>query len=156
RDSPCRRPVPGLRGRAHARRPTLRSEAMPIILRALCLVLALLATACVSNGGRSGVKAAIADSEASGHLVQLSADKNTVIFRGDITYGTAQELLQLIKANPTVKEIYLTSNGGLAEPALLVANAIQLRRATTFVPSTCVSACTFLFLGGQHRYLAPG
>ena len=37
-----------------------------------------------------------------------------------------------------------------------MANAIQLRRATTFVPTTCVSACTFLFLGGQQRYLAPG
>jgi hypothetical protein len=102
------------------------------------------------------VTAAIADADASGRSVRLSADAHTIIFHGDITYGTAQELLRLIKANPSVKAIELTSNGGLAEPALLVANAIQLRRATTYVPSTCVSACTFLFLGGQQRYLGPG
>ncbi len=129
---------------------------MTSLLRGLVLVLVLLATCYASKGGLIGVQAAIADADASGRLVQLSADKSTIIFRGDITYGTAQELLQLIRANPSVKEISLTSNGGLAEPALLVANAIQLRRATTFVPSTCVSACTFLFLGGQQRYLAPG
>lgn len=130
---------------------------MPPFLRGLCLALALLAAGCVSgSAGKTGLRAAVADAGASGHLVQLSGDGRTIVFRGDITYGTAQELLRLIKANPAVREIHLTSNGGLVEPALLVANAIQLRRATTFVPTTCVSACTFLFLGGQQRYLAPG
>jgi hypothetical protein len=130
---------------------------MTMLLRGLCIVLTLLAAGCVAgSAGRTGLKAAVADAAASGHLVQLSADARSIAFRGDITYGTAQELLRLIKANPSVSEIQLTSNGGLVEPALLVANAIQLRRATTYVPSTCVSACTFLFLGGQQRYLAPG
>ncbi|HKY94470.1 MAG TPA: hypothetical protein VJL84_04150 [Kiloniellales bacterium] len=130
---------------------------MPILLRGLCLLVALLAGACVSGStAKTGLMAAVGDAAAAGRMVQLSADGRTIHFRGDVTYGTAQELLRLIKANPAVHEVHLTSNGGMVEPALLVANAIQLRRATTFVPTTCVSACTFLFLGGQQRYLAPG
>jgi hypothetical protein len=132
---------------------------MPVLLRGLCLLVVLFAGACAGNSnsaGKAGLMAAVGDAAAAGRLVQLSTDGRTILFRGDITYGTAQELLRLIKANPGVREIHLTSNGGLVEPALLVANAIQLRRATTFVPTTCVSACTVLFLGGQQRYLAPG
>jgi hypothetical protein len=84
------------------------------------------------------------------------AGPTTVIFRGDVTYGTTKQLLDLIKQNPTVTTVVLTSDGGFVHPALIVANALQLRGATTFVPTECVSACTLLFLGGETRYLAPG
>lgn len=81
---------------------------------------------------------------------------DTVVFRGDVTYGTTKALLDLIKQHPQVTTVILTSDGGYVHPALVVANALQLRGATTFVPSECVSACTLLFLGGETRYLAPG
>jgi len=130
---------------------------MAATFRALALLLAFAAAACVTQGkAGSGTTAAVADAAAGGRTVRLAEGGRTIVFRGDITYGTAQELLRLIKANPAVSTIQLTSNGGLAEPALLVANAIQLRRATTYAEGTCASACTFLFLGGQQRYIAPG
>ena len=128
------------------------------LLRALTLALCLLGlAACAARDGPGSAPAATMPQLApAGQSVRLSADGRTILFQADVTYGTAQALLRLIKANPQVRAIHLTSNGGLVEPALLVANAIQLRRATTYVPSICVSACTFLFLGGEERYLAPG
>jgi hypothetical protein len=131
-------------------------KALPELFRGLALGLALLAAAGCAQQSTRGSTATRSEPAAPVQEVRLLPDGRTIVFQADITYGTAKELLRLIKANPQVREIHLTSNGGLVEPALLVANAIQLRRATTFVPTNCVSACTFLFLGGEQRYLAPG
>jgi hypothetical protein len=127
------------------------------LLRGFALALALLAAGgCATQETRGTTTTTLSKQEAPRQQVRLLPDGHAIVFQADITYGSAKELLRLIKANPQVREIHLTSNGGLVEPALLVANAIQLRRATTFVPTSCVSACTFLFLGGEQRYLAPG
>jgi hypothetical protein len=110
--------------------------------------------ACKADGGSDSTAAAVSPLTSTSTMVRL-AGPHTVIFRGDVTYGTTKALLQLIKEHPEVTVVHLTSDGGYVHPALVVANALQLRGATTFVPSECVSACTLLFLGGETRYLAP-
>lgn len=120
------------------------------------LWLALLAVApLLAACPKPGSPTASAGGSTLTHQVTLREGGRVVALDGDVTYGTAKELLRLIKENPQVSEIHLTSDGGLVHPALAVANAIQLRRATVFVPESCISACTLLFLGGARRYVAP-
>lgn len=122
--------------------------------RALACLLALLLLA---GCGARGMHDTAASTTVSGaNYVALLPDGRTVIFRGHITYGATKELLRLVKENPGVMEVHLTSGGGYVQPALIVANALQLRGVTTFVPKECTSACTLLFLGGAERYIAPG
>ncbi|HKY94468.1 MAG TPA: hypothetical protein VJL84_04140 [Kiloniellales bacterium] len=125
-------------------------------MRARLFALLLLALAACKTDDGGGSTATAARSPASASAMVRLAGSHTVIFRGDVTYGTTKALLELIKANPAVTTVHLTSDGGYVHPALIVANTLQLRGATTFVPSECVSACTLLFLGGETRYLAPG
>jgi hypothetical protein len=122
--------------------------------RALACLLALLLLAGCASRPDHGASASRTVGGAS--YVSLLPDGRTVIFRGYVTYGTTKELLRLVKENPQVMEVHLTSDGGYVQPALIVANALQLRGVTTFVPKECASACTLLFLGGAARYVAPG
>jgi len=122
---------------------------------ALLLLLVLLA-GCKTAGDQAGQPVTGAGGGPSAHQATLLPDGATIAFRGDITYGSARALLALVRANPEVDQVRLESDGGYVHPALLVANALQLRGATTLVETSCLSACTVLFVGGKRRYLAEG
>ncbi len=120
---------------------------------AFALLALLLLAACRTTG--DGAVASGNGGPAS-HQATLLPGGTAVAFRGDIDYGSAQALLLLVRGNPLVHEVRLESDGGYIRPALLVANALQLRGATTFVEKSCASACTVLFLGGKRRLIAAG
>ncbi len=122
---------------------------------ALLLLLCLLA-GCRTAGEAGGQPVTAASGGPSGHQATLLPGGTGIAFRGDITFGSARALLDLVRANPRVDQVRLESDGGYVHPALLVANALQLRGATTFVERSCLSACTVLFVGGKRRYLAEG
>lgn len=121
----------------------------PTLLTPALLALALL-VGCRAEGPLA------AGGGPAGHQATLLPGGTTIAFRGDITFGSAQALLTLVRANPQVDQVRLASDGGYVHPALLVANALQLRGATTVVEGSCLSACTVLFVGGKRRYLVEG
>lgn len=118
----------------------------------LLLAAALLSAAALLAAGRP---AALAASPPSDAQILLQPDGRTLVFRGEITYGSAQTLLQTVRGNPAVKVLVLESIGGYIKPALQIATALQLRGATTYVETHCLSACTMLFLAGKKRVIAP-
>lgn len=75
-------------------------------------------------------------------------------FLGEVTEESMAALASELDAHPQTKVVHLTSPGGQLTPAKEVAEKIQARRITTYVPLQCMSACTLLFLAGDQRELA--
>lgn len=118
----------------------------------LPLAAALLTAVALLAGGRPVAQAAPSPAD---HQMQVQPDGRTLVFRGEITYGSAQALLQVVRGNPEIKVLVLESVGGYIKPALQIATALQLRGATTYVETYCLSACTVLFLAGKTRVIGP-
>jgi hypothetical protein len=73
---------------------------------------------------------------------------------GGIGYGLTEELRRSLDAHKTVRVVRLNlSEGGLIDEAKRASALIRSRGLSTYVSSSCVSACTILFLGGRERYL---
>jgi hypothetical protein len=79
-----------------------------------------------------------------------------LILTGPLQVGSAEELAVEINKAPSVKVIILNSKGGLLQEAALLAKNISQRGLDTYVNQECSSACTFVFLAGKNRCLAPG
>jgi hypothetical protein len=75
---------------------------------------------------------------------------------GSVSWAVPQNLTAVLAGAPDVRAVRLESPGGYVQPALAVADIIRARGLDTYVGRFCASACTLAFLGGQHRYLAPG
>jgi hypothetical protein len=75
---------------------------------------------------------------------------------GSFSWAVPQNFTAVLAGAPDVRAVRLESPGGYVQPALAVADIIRTRRLDTYVGRFCASACTLVFLGGQHRYLAPG
>jgi hypothetical protein len=84
--------------------------------------------------------------------VYVSGD--TLSIRGTINDQSAADFLRLI--NPNIKEIRLTSLGGLAEPAIKIGAEIRARNLRVVVDRYCFSACaSYIFLGSTSRSINP-
>ena len=76
---------------------------------------------------------------------------------GGIGHGFAAELEKSLHAAPSVKVVHVNlGSGGLIAEATHASNAIRRRHLATYVSSTCVSACTIVFLGGTQRFVRQG
>jgi hypothetical protein len=72
---------------------------------------------------------------------------------GGIPYGTASALKTILDASPSVKIVHLNSIGGIVEEGSKVAAIIRAKGLATYTATSCMSACTVAFLGGQPRFL---
>jgi len=76
---------------------------------------------------------------------------------GGIGFGMADDLERLLAATPRMSLVHVNLGvGGLDSEARRVRNLIRWRRLSTYTSSSCVSACTIIFLGGVQRYLRAG
>jgi hypothetical protein len=83
----------------------------------------------------------------------LSDDKKTIHLIGTFASGLSGELKTMLKANPTVETILLSSQGGSMIDGFAVEKIIRQRGLNTHVELWCASACTEAFWGGKNRSL---
>ena len=86
-----------------------------------------------------------------------------------LLYGSiplnAQPVLDELKKRPDIKTLCLDSNGGSSVGAHEIASFVVDQEFDTCIPQIgtkqnqidlrCASACTYIFVEGQHRYLTP-
>ena len=96
------------------------------------------------------------DLDIPGHQIQLVHSGFELEFSGGMGAGSADELSRALDANPAVRVIHLNSTGGLVSEGRWMRDIIQRHLLITTTDNLCLSACTFAFLGGRERYLAPG
>jgi len=73
---------------------------------------------------------------------------------GPIKFGLPEEVDLLLRANPRINTIHLTSKGGRINPARKLRKLIVERGLKTYVSTECESACTFAFVGGAERLIS--
>jgi hypothetical protein len=86
----------------------------------------------------------------------VSADKTIIQLVGQIEQGVANRLAEELEANPNVKTLVLTSEGGLLIEGAGLAHLVRKYNLNTHVEILCASACTFPLLAGKIRSLSPG
>lgn len=96
------------------------------------------------------------DEEIGTHSFEVLNGGQELELTGGITFGTAKEFECLLDALDGLRVVRLTSNGGRVSEARRIAEQINKRNLTTYVPSYCVSACTEIFLAGRQRLIASG
>lgn len=100
--------------------------------------------------------AAIASADSRDFTIRVLPHGTEMEFSGHVTFGASSALRDMLDANPGVKVLHLSSNGGSVGDARQMQVLVHERGLTTVIDTHCMSACAFVFLGGRERYLAPG
>ncbi|WP_338466562.1 hypothetical protein RXV95_13540 [Novosphingobium sp. ZN18A2] len=86
--------------------------------------------------------------------------KHVLLADGIIDSRLPERMKAALDADPRISEIWLKSRGGNAKAGNATGLLIrkQYPGMTTRIPSgwTCFSACNFVFMGGDLRYVDPG
>ena len=81
---------------------------------------------------------------------------NTIETENGMDFGDEEKILEILKTNPDLTDMVLTSEGGFTEAAHLIADYVIDVGLNTHVDGECSSACTIVFLAGKNRTLAIG
>ncbi|MFO1055917.1 MAG: hypothetical protein U1E53_03005 [Dongiaceae bacterium] len=95
------------------------------------------------------------EAEFGGHEINLLGGGTELEFTGALTASGVRDLQETLDRNPGLRVLQLTSQGGISEPSMRLAETLRRRGIVTYVPTYCASACTYIFLGGRERYVAP-
>ncbi len=90
------------------------------------------------------------------HIIRLFNGGRVVALGGGFDFGTADALRAVLDASPGVRTVELNSIGGRVAEAEQVRRMIMARHLATYTATTCASACTVAYIGGNPRYLATG
>lgn len=90
------------------------------------------------------------------HVIRLFNGGRVVTLGGGFDFGTADALRTVLDASPGVRTVELNSMGGRVAEADQVRRIIMARHLATYTATTCASACTVAYIGGNPRYLATG
>jgi len=90
------------------------------------------------------------------YALTLTDNGRLVRLTGDFELGITRNLASLLRENPGVEGILLSSDGGYVSEGRGVARLIQRRGLNTYVLAVCKSACTTAFIGGAARVLGEG
>lgn len=96
-----------------------------------------------------------AQDRAARYSLTLSEDGLSLVFDGEVTFGLTKALKALLHSHPEVRQLSLSSPGGLIYEARGAAQLIQARGLATKAPGLCASACTLMFAAGTRRGLGP-
>jgi hypothetical protein len=93
------------------------------------------------------------DAEVGKYAFRVLRDGAELEFSGGITFGAAKEFTQFVDAMGALKIVHLNSRGGRIEEAQRIGDLIKKRGLNTYVPNSCLSACTIMFLSGKNRFI---
>jgi hypothetical protein len=86
---------------------------------------------------------------------QVTRESESVIaLRGVISDGSVGEALTIL-ADPAVHTLWITSPGGLVDPALRLARRIRERNVTVVAKEQCASACVVVLAGSPEAAMMP-
>ena len=88
-----------------------------------------------------------------GHILHYNTDLAATAAGQEITSYDFDFFQKVLKENPDIKVVYLTSAGGGVEPASDISDLIIDYDLDTHVIDICFSACTTLLLAGNSRTL---
>ncbi len=88
--------------------------------------------------------------------IHVSKDGTTIQLVGMITDGVSRRLNEVLRQNPNVRTLVLTSEGGILVEGSALAHIVRKHNLNTHVEFLCASACTFPLLAGKARSIAPG
>ncbi len=73
-----------------------------------------------------------------------------------ISIEDIENFREILYQNPEVKKVNLSSHGGIMGAGIEIGRIIKDFGVETIVTKECSSACTFIFVAGAGRTLAPG
>lgn len=85
--------------------------------------------------------------------------KRVLLAEGVINFGLSTRLKKALDEDENIEEIWLRSRGGVAEEGNKAGKLIRSYPGmVTRIPSgwTCFSACNFMFMGGDRRFVDKG
>jgi hypothetical protein len=88
--------------------------------------------------------------------LHLSPDQTEIILSGEMRDGLTAQVKQMIEANPRISAIRLESPGGSGNEGYELALLVKQNHLATFSAKLCASACTFVYMAGEPRFLASG
>lgn len=86
----------------------------------------------------------------------VPAQGKALHFVGKIDSGATAALREALADNPGTRTLILSSPGGNLVEGMGMAQLVRTHRLDTHIETLCASACTFPFLTGAQRSLAPG
>ncbi|MGB5077214.1 MAG: hypothetical protein WBO17_07020, partial [Sphingorhabdus sp.] len=89
------------------------------------------------------------------YAVLASPDGKILHVAGMISSGITMAIKDAIKKYPSANTVVLSSTGGLLVEGLAIANVIRKHGLNTHAEVICASACTFAYLAGRERSIAP-
>jgi hypothetical protein len=90
------------------------------------------------------------------NALHLSPDQSEIILTGEMKDGLATQVKQMIEANPHINAIELESPGGSGNEGYRLALLVKQHHLATFSAKLCASACTFVYVAGEPRFLGLG
>jgi hypothetical protein len=93
--------------------------------------------------------------ERSQFFVSMSDDGSAIEFTGNIGFGAARRVRQVIEAAPGAQWLVLQSPGGRVVEAHKLRALVERHRLNTAVSDHCSSACFLVFISGKERHAAP-
>jgi hypothetical protein len=92
-------------------------------------------------------------------VVRLAPDASLETYlsiSGDIEVGDWSAFSRILRANPNIAGVALSSMGGSLDDGLAIAKQIHDRELDTLLVDVCHSVCSIMFLAGQDRYAPEG
>ena len=86
-------------------------------------------------------------------LISIIAERKAAWIQGTISEGTYQRFKNLLDSNPGVTHIFLGSEGGNIEEAILIGSLIRERNLTVALSNACYAECLLVFAGGTSRLI---
>ncbi len=80
---------------------------------------------------------------------------DSLLLRGPVDFNMYETTRRMLEENPGVIQLTLQSDGGLIYAARALALLVQAHQLNTHVDQTCASACTLIFIAGDHRSVGP-
>ena len=93
---------------------------------------------------------------ANKYHISYSDDPSTLVLSGDIELGITRSLATFFSTDPTIRKLILQSEGGNVYEARGVSRLVRVNKIDTHIDHRCVSACTIIFVSGNHRTMRDG
>ena len=109
-------------------------------------------TALTITGGLTDIRYfQLATNYGSAYTLTIDDAGDTLAIQGDVLYGLAEEVADVLEQSPNITVISLDSPGGYIAAGIQLRDVIASHKLSTYVESECSSACTDIFMGGVDR-----
>lgn len=87
------------------------------------------------------------------YILKIEHEGSILSFDGEIILGVSNEFERMLKNNPQIEGVILTTPGGISEEGFRLAEVISRYKLNTYVTRDCLSAGTLGFIAGKQRYV---